>query len=133
MMHVHSSPQNLRKTGWVFAVSIIALWLTAPALGQSDERNPPAFSAGLNNGEIRLGVQNFGTEGGCSLWSPEGHANWNIFQTCQKYNPTELARQIAPAILERPPAELVSQSFVSLTRPLAQARSRNAENIYPIV
>jgi hypothetical protein len=92
------SPQNVRKMSYVSTGSIAALLLPALAVPQSTEHNPPAFSDSFNNGEIRLGVQGFGTSGGCSLWSPEGHGNWNIFQSCQMYNPTEL--QVYPNAAE---------------------------------
>lgn len=71
-------------------VSISGLLFASLTIAQSNERSALALSSSPNNGEIRLGVQGFGTSGGCSLWSPEGHGNWKIFQSCQAYNPTEL-------------------------------------------
>ena len=92
------SLQNVRKIGYVITCSVAALVLPALAVPQSSEQKIPAFSDSFNNGEIRLGVQGFGTSGGCSLWSPEGHGNWNIFQSCQIFNPTEL--QVYPNAAE---------------------------------
>src|SRR6266404_3878528 len=89
---------KFRKMGYVITGSIASLLLSALAVPQSNEHNLPAFSDSFNNGEIRLGVQGFGASGGCSLWSPEGHGNWNIFQSCQTYNPTEL--QVYPNAAE---------------------------------
>jgi hypothetical protein len=92
------SPQSARKVGDVIGGSIAALLFPALAIPQSNEHISPTFSDSLNNGEIRLGVQGFGTGGGCTLWSPEGHGNWNVFQSCQIYNPTEL--QVYPNAAE---------------------------------
>jgi hypothetical protein len=83
---------------YVITASIAALLLPTFAVPQRSEHEIPAFSDGFNNGEIRLGVQGFGISGGCSLWSPEGHGNWNVFQSCQIYNPTEL--QVYPNAAE---------------------------------
>jgi hypothetical protein len=71
----------------------LCLWVAPvlPALALAQTGGPDLSPlAHLDIGEIRLGVQGFGIKGGCSLWSPEGHGNWNIFQSCQMYNPTEL-------------------------------------------
>jgi hypothetical protein len=92
------SPQNVRKMGYALTGSVAVLLFPSLAVPQSNDRNLPAFSDDLNNGGIRLGVQGFGISGGCSLWSPEGHGNWNIFQSCQIYNPTEL--QVYPNAAE---------------------------------
>jgi hypothetical protein len=38
---------------------------------------------------IRIGLAGFPTSSGCSMWSINGHGNWNQIQTCLNYNPTE--------------------------------------------
>jgi hypothetical protein len=92
------SLQSARKKGYAIAGSVAALLFAALAVSRTSERNLPTLSDSLDNGEIRLGVQGFGTIGGCSLWSPEGHGNWNVFQSCQTNNPTEL--QVYPNAAE---------------------------------
>jgi len=66
----------------LLATSAEAQLLTAPA-------NLARFSGKLATGEADVGVQNYGVNGGYSLWSPQGHANWNVVQSSVQYNPTE--------------------------------------------
>lgn len=71
---------------------LLLLTLVAPiAYGQTitNQANLARFSAKLNGGEADVGVQTYGVNGGYSLWSPQGHANWNVVQTSVAQNPTE--------------------------------------------
>lgn len=76
-----------------------SLWVAIPtaALGcsvayaqaLSTEQTLADFSTHLNKGELQLGVVGRGASGGCTVWGPRGHGNWNVVQSCQANNPTE--------------------------------------------
>jgi hypothetical protein len=51
--------------------------------------NPNSVSATAFNAYTTAYGSTTGIQGGCTSWQTEGHANWNVVQTCIKGNPTE--------------------------------------------